>query len=89
MAFLDPHTPAPSISARVYAQRRQALAHKMGAGSVAIIPTAPEQIRNRDAHFAYRADSYFYYLTGFEEPNAWLVLEGGGDGKGRSTPVFG
>ena len=85
MAFLDPHTPAPSIPARVYAQRRQALAQRMGAGSVAIIPTAPEQIRNRDAHFAYRADSYFYYLTGFEEPNAWLVLEGGGDGKGRST----
>jgi Xaa-Pro aminopeptidase len=82
MAFLDPHTPAPSIPARVYAQRRLALAQKMGAGSVAIIPTAPEQIRNRDAHFAYRADSYFYYLTGFEEAQAYLVLEGG---TGRAT----
>ena len=82
MAFLDPHTPAPSIPATVYAHRRQALAQKMGAGSVAIIPTAPEQTRNRDAHFPYRADSYFYYLTGFEEAHAWLVLEGG---TGRST----
>lgn len=82
MAFLDPHTPAPSIPASVYAQRRRALAQHMGAGSVAIIPTAPEQVRNRDAHYPYRADSYFYYLTGFEEPQAWLVLEGG---SGRAT----
>ena len=82
MAFLDPHIPTPNIPASLYAQRRLTLAQKMGAGSVAIIPTAPEQIRNRDAHFPYRADSYFYYLTGFEEPNAWLVLEGG---TGRST----
>ncbi len=82
MAFLDPHTPTPHIAAAVYAQRRQALARALGAGSVAIIPTAPEQVRNRDAHFPYRADSYFYYLTGFEEPQAWLVLEGG---SGRTT----
>ena len=77
MAFLDPHIPTPNIAASLYAQRRLTLAQKMGAGSVAIIPTAPEQIRNRDAHFPYRADSYFYYLTGFEEPQAYLLVEGG------------
>ncbi|MFM7568602.1 MAG: aminopeptidase P N-terminal domain-containing protein, partial [Betaproteobacteria bacterium] len=36
-------------------------------GGVAVIPTAPEVIRNRDAHYPYRWDSYFYYLTGFTE----------------------
>ena len=77
MAFLDPHIPTPNIPASLYAQRRLTLAQKMGAGSIAIIPTAPEQIRNRDAHFPYRADSYFYYLTGFEEPQAYLLVEGG------------
>ena len=77
MAFLDPHIPTPNIAASLYAQRRLTLAQKMGAGSIAIIPTAPEQIRNRDAHFPYRADSYFYYLTGFEEPQAYLLVEGG------------
>ncbi|MDR6854312.1 Xaa-Pro aminopeptidase [Variovorax guangxiensis] len=46
----------------------------MGSDAVAIIPTAPERPRNRDSDFLFRHDSYFYYLTGFTEPNAWLVL---------------
>jgi Xaa-Pro aminopeptidase len=41
---------------------------------VAVIPTAPERVRNRDSHFPYRFDSHFYYLTGFAEPEAVLVL---------------
>ena len=61
-----------------YAQRRAALAAQLGAGGVAIIPTAPERARNRDADFPYRHDSYFYYLTGFTEPNAWLVINATG-----------
>ena len=59
----------------LYADRRARLAAQMGRG-VAIIPTAPERIRNRDAHYPYRADSYFYYLTGFTEPEAVLVVIG-------------
>jgi Xaa-Pro aminopeptidase len=43
-------------------------------GGVAVIPTAPEQVRNRDSTFPYRSDSYFHYLTGFPEPEAVLVL---------------
>jgi Xaa-Pro aminopeptidase len=46
-------------------------------GGVAIIPTAPERVRNRDTHHSYRFDSYFYYLTGFREPEAVLVLVAG------------
>ena len=53
--------------------RRQLLASKMH-GGVAIVSTAPERVRNRDAHYSYRFDSYFYYLTGFREPEAVLVL---------------
>jgi Xaa-Pro aminopeptidase len=59
-----------------FLQRRQRLARAMGAG-VAVIPTAPERVRNRDTHFPYRFDSHFYYLTGFAEPEAVLVLIGG------------
>ena len=62
----------------VYAQRRAALAQLLGPGAIAIIPTAPECPRNRDSDFLYRHDSYFYYLTGFTEPQAWLVLTGDG-----------
>jgi Xaa-Pro aminopeptidase len=58
----------------LYSDRRGRLASQLAKGGVAIIPTAPERARNRDSDFLYRHDSYFYYLTGFTEPNATLVL---------------
>ena len=67
-----------TVPASVYAQRRARLATQLGHAGIAIIPTAPEQPRNRDSDFLFRHDSYFYYLTGFTEPNAWLVLTGDG-----------
>ena len=63
----------------LYAQRRARLAAQLGPGGMAILPTAPEQQRNRDSDFLFRPDSYFYYLTGFTEPNAWLVITAEGD----------
>jgi Xaa-Pro aminopeptidase len=60
--------------------RRDGLLAKMGEG-IAIIPTAPEVIRNRDSHYPYRFDSYFYYLTGFREPESVLVLIAGSSPK--------
>lgn len=65
-----------SVNLQEFQQRRKALLANMGEG-IAIIPTAPELIRNRDSHYAYRFDSYFYYLTGFKEPEALLVLIAG------------
>lgn len=56
--------------------RRQRLLARIGDG-VAVIPTAPEVVRNRDTHHPYRFDSYFWYLTAFPEPDAVLVLVGG------------
>jgi Xaa-Pro aminopeptidase len=63
-----------------YLARRHRLAQAMGEG-VAVIPTAPERVRNRDTHFPYRFDSHFYYLTGFAEPEAVLVLVAGKEPK--------
>src|SRR3954463_6785257 len=63
-------------SSRVYALRRSRLMQRVGEG-VAVIPTAPERPRNRDTHYPYRFDSHFYYLTGFSEPEAVLVMVGG------------
>jgi Xaa-Pro aminopeptidase len=71
---MTPSTMNPSI----YAQRRATLAAQLGSTGVAIIPTALEQQRNRDSDFLFRHDSYFYYLTGFTEPKAWLVITGDG-----------
>ena len=57
-----------------YAARRARLLESLSSG-LAIIPTAPERHRNGDASYPYRFDSHFYYLTGFNEPEAILVLD--------------
>jgi Xaa-Pro aminopeptidase len=62
------------IGLREFARRRNQLMRMMGKGAVAIVPTATEQVRNRDVEFPFRADSDFYYLTGFHEPDAVAVL---------------
>ncbi len=62
------------MDAREFPKRRKRLMDMMGDDSVAIIPTAPVRMRNRDIEFPFRPDSDFYYLTGFGEPEAVLVL---------------
>ncbi len=62
----------------VHRRRRHALARSMGRG-IAVVSTAPERLRNRDAHFPFRFDSYFHYLTGFPEPEAVVVVVAGED----------
>jgi len=57
-----------------FTRRRRRLMHMMGRNSIAILPTAPVAIRNRDVEFPFRPDSDFYYLTGFSEPHAVAVL---------------
>jgi len=58
----------------MYAERRAAFARSLGADSVAVIPAARHASRNADAEYEYRQNSDFYYLTGFKEPEAVLVL---------------
>ena len=65
-----------STDPSVFAARRAELARRMQHG-VAVIPTSPERIRNRDSDYLYRYDSYFYYLTGFPEPEAVLMIVAG------------
>lgn len=57
-----------------YAERRARLLAQMEPCSVAVLATAPEVARNADTDYPYRHDSAFYYLTGFSEPEAVLVL---------------
>ena len=69
---------------KIYQERRNALAKQIytkSGGGVAVISTAPELARNRDSEFPYRHDSDFFYLTGFEEPGATLVMEIKSSGK--------
>lgn len=62
------------ISKQEFARRRKQLMAQMEPNSIAIIPSASEKIRNRDCEYQFRQDSDFYYLCGFPEPDAVLVL---------------
>ena len=57
-----------------FLKRRKKLMDMLGDDSIAILPAAPEKIRNRDVAYRYRQDSDFYYLTGFAEPEAVVAL---------------
>lgn len=69
-------TPTETDHAAIYRKRREQLLQKIAAqgGGLVLMPTAPEQVRNRDTYFPFRAESYFYYLSGFPEPEAVLAL---------------
>ncbi len=56
-----------------FQRRRKRFVERMGE-AVAIFPAAPELLRTNDSEFAYRQDTDFYYLTGFEEPHSVLIL---------------
>ncbi|WP_207905933.1 Xaa-Pro aminopeptidase [Aestuariirhabdus litorea] len=62
------------ISKKEYARRRQHLMAQMEENSIAILPSAPVHIRNRDVEHLFRQDSDFYYLSGFPEPESVLAL---------------
>ena len=62
------------ISKQEFARRRKNLMAQMEPNSIAILPAASEKLRNRDADYHYRQDSDFHYLSGFDEPEAVLVL---------------
>ncbi len=67
------------MNSKEFARRRKNLMQMMGAGGIAILPAAPIRTRSRDVEYRYRQDSDFYYLTGFEEPDAVAVLAPGRD----------
>jgi Xaa-Pro aminopeptidase len=60
----------------LHRQRRRQVIKAMGEG-VLVVATAPEAVRNRDTTYPYRPDSYFWWLAGFAEPEAVVVLVAG------------
>jgi len=65
------------VSMSEYQTRRRHLAMQLPKGAVALIPAASECLRNGDAHYRFRQDSDFYYLTGFNEPDGLLIITAG------------
>ncbi len=68
-----------------YQSRRQALAKRLPRNSIAVIPGATQSFRNGDAYVPFRQDSHFYYLTGFNEPDALLLIT---SGEGSESILF-
>ena len=66
-----------ALSPKACAKRRAQLMQMVGEDAILILPAAPERVRSRDTHYPYRQDSDFWYLTGFDEPQAVLVLAPG------------
>jgi Xaa-Pro aminopeptidase len=62
------------MNKKAYIQRRKQLMKMMGENSIAILPAAPSLVRNRDVEHCFRQDSDFFYLSGFTEPEAVIVL---------------
>jgi Xaa-Pro aminopeptidase len=65
----------------VYAARREAYMRELGPEAVAVVSSLPERLRNGDAYHRFRQHSDVYYLTGFAEPDATLVIRPGADGE--------
>jgi Xaa-Pro aminopeptidase len=69
--------PAPQLPRATYLRRRRALAKQMGNGHVLVVATHPPKQYANDVEYLFRPHSDFWYLTGFDEPRAVLVLHGG------------
>lgn len=79
----------PTQKPALYADRRARLAQKVAqlGGGVVLLQSGTEVMRNRDSDYPFRSDSYFYYLTGFPEPEACLALAVDG-ATGQSTSIL-
>ena len=66
--------PLAGIPPALHARRRRQLMRMAGDDAILVLPAAPERVRSRDTFHPYRQDSDLWYLTGFAEPDAVLVL---------------
>src|SRR5690554_3645473 len=66
--------PLAGIPPALHARRRRQFMRMAGDDAILVLPAAPERVRSRDTFHPYRQDSDLWYLTGFAEPDAVLVL---------------
>ncbi len=71
---MNPSLLAPFLDRRARVAQRM----RQAGGGIAVLWAAAPALRSRDTHHPYRQDSYFHYLTGFDEPEACLLLRDDG-----------
>ena len=62
------------MTVNIYSNRRERLLTSVPNNSVVLVPAAVDLTRSRDTEYPFRQDSDFFYLTGFNEPDALLIL---------------
>jgi Xaa-Pro aminopeptidase len=82
------HGPISPLSNEDFKQRRSELLSRCLPNSLCIIPAASLVKRSNDTEYAFRQDSDFWYLTGFNEPEAVLLLSNSDDYNGQMSMVF-
>lgn len=79
----------PTEKPQIFKSRRQRIAKALldthGSTTALLVAANPESVRNDDVHYLYRQDSNMYYLTGFEEPESFLLIR---PGKTPETVMF-
>ncbi len=69
--------PEPQLPLEVFDARRRRVAEALGDQSALVVATHPLAVHSNDVEHRFRPQSDFWYLTGFAEPGAVLVLIGG------------
>src|SRR5262245_42097091 len=69
-----PPTPVPSAPEDIFAERRRRLMERLGNEAAALFVSTPTSTRSNDTEYDYRPSSDLWYLTGFEEPGAAVLL---------------
>ena len=59
----------------IFKQRREQLISKLKENEAVLLASHPVYYRQNDVPYLYRQDSFFYYMTGFEEPESYLILK--------------
>lgn len=75
----------PTINQTHFKKRREQLLANLPKSSIAILKANEEITRSNDTHYRFRQNSHFFYLTGFEEPNAFLILAKDKNNKTQTT----
>ncbi|CAL5868529.1 uncharacterized protein PFLUO_LOCUS2755 [Penicillium psychrofluorescens] len=86
--ILNPGELTPGITALEYAHRRSRLANKLPKGAVAVLAASEVKYRASGIFHEYRQESNFYYLTGFNEPNALAVIANDGSGNNHIFHLY-
>lgn len=80
--MLSPMTPVLRLSPETFAERRRRVLEQLPPGGAMLLPTHGEITRSNTTSFPFRPNSNFYYLSGFPEPDAWLLLKREGEDSG-------